>query len=195
MIELVPPAAWQSGRWANGGGTTHTIARWLDGDAVLARLSVAAIERAGPFSTFAGQRRWLAVLDDGGGLVLARGGVPVALAAGEALAFGGDEAIAARPRGPARVCNLIARADVAWSARVVAAGERVEARPGVTAVFAVAAQEVGLGGRIVELATHVTAIARDAGPVRAGGPALVLQLALPDGVAAVTVGDTRGGSP
>lgn len=111
----IEPAAWRSGPWANGGGTTHTIATWSDGAGQrLARLSVADIDRAGPFSRFPGHQRWLAVL--GGGLHLDCAGVPHHLATGAALAFAGDDpvTITTTPAAPARVLNLIIRRGVPW---------------------------------------------------------------------------------
>ncbi len=52
--------------WRNGGGITHEIATWpTDGDWRW-RVSVARIDRDGPFSAFEGVQRWFAVLEGEG---------------------------------------------------------------------------------------------------------------------------------
>lgn len=52
--------------WRNGGGITHEMATWpADGDWCW-RVSVARIDRDGPFSVFAGVQRWFAVLEGQG---------------------------------------------------------------------------------------------------------------------------------
>jgi len=48
--------------WRNGGGVTRELLAWPDADNWLMRLSVADIERDGPFSAFPGIDRWFAVL-------------------------------------------------------------------------------------------------------------------------------------
>lgn len=207
MIELVGEAAWQPGTWAHG--TTQAIAAWTDAaGAITARLSVASIDRGGSFSSFVGCDRWLAVLDDGGGLRLDRGGTPHPLATGATLQFGGDEPIVATPTRPARVFNLIVRRGLAWQARIVTALDDHEAPPGVVAIFATAATlAVELADRPHALARHVTAIATSRTPLRVRveaaptRPAIVVQLAGgPDRrravtVPAITVQDTARGSP
>jgi environmental stress-induced protein Ves len=55
--------------WKNGGGTTTELARKGDADRWLWRLSVADVERSGPFSDFTGYRR-LIVLLEGPGMTL-----------------------------------------------------------------------------------------------------------------------------
>jgi uncharacterized protein len=55
--------------WKNGGGTTTELARKGDADRWLWRLSVADVERSGPFSDFTGYRR-LIVLLEGRGMTL-----------------------------------------------------------------------------------------------------------------------------
>lgn len=57
--------------WKNGGGTTRELARWpLEGDWQW-RVSIARIERDGPFSRYTDVQRWFAVLD-GAGVLLNR---------------------------------------------------------------------------------------------------------------------------
>ena len=52
--------------WRNGGGTTRELLAWPHKDEWAARVSVARIERAGPFSAYPGVERWFAVLSGGG---------------------------------------------------------------------------------------------------------------------------------
>lgn len=183
MIELIDAAAWRPGTWAHG--TTHAIAAWTDvSGAITARLSVASIDRAGSFSTFADCDRWLAVLDDGGGLRLDRTDGAHRLAIGATLAFAGDEPIVATPTRSARVFNLIVRRGVGWQARVVTARDDHEAPPGVVAIVAAAAAlDVRLGDRALALPRHTTAIATTATPLQVSvdaapdRPAIVVTLA------------------
>ena len=62
--------------WRNGGGVTRELLVWPNAEDWLVRLSVAEIERDGPFSAFAGVDRWFAVLS-GAGVLL--GGVALGL--------------------------------------------------------------------------------------------------------------------
>ena len=48
--------------WRNGGGVTRELLRWPDADDWTLRLSVADIDREGPFSAFPGVRRWIVAL-------------------------------------------------------------------------------------------------------------------------------------
>ncbi len=59
--------------WKNGGGTTRDLLAWPDAAHWHLRISVAAIERDGPFSDFSGIDRWFAVLR-GVGVALRMGG-------------------------------------------------------------------------------------------------------------------------
>lgn len=79
--------------WRNGGGITHDLLTWpVPGDAWQLRVSVALIDRAGPFSVFAGISRWFTVLD-GAGVVLALPAGPVTLRPGDApIHFDGADA-------------------------------------------------------------------------------------------------------
>lgn len=53
--------------WRNGGGVTQDLLTWpAPGDGWQLRVSVALIDRAGPFSRFDGISRWFTVLDGPG---------------------------------------------------------------------------------------------------------------------------------
>jgi environmental stress-induced protein Ves len=62
----------QSTPWRNGGGVTHELLAWPSTQDWLWRMSVASIERSGPFSRFDGVQRWFAVLS-GAGVALRQG--------------------------------------------------------------------------------------------------------------------------
>ena len=62
-------------RWKNGGGTTTELCRDGDRDRWRWRVSVADVERSGPFSDFAGYRR-IIVLLEGRGMALSMGDEP-----------------------------------------------------------------------------------------------------------------------
>jgi environmental stress-induced protein Ves len=71
-MEIIGPSQWITQPWRNGGGTTHEIFREGPADAFTFRLSIADVDRAGPFSLFAGVDRWIALLE-GKGFALHRG--------------------------------------------------------------------------------------------------------------------------
>ena len=48
--------------WRNGGGVTRELLKWPDADDWILRLSVADIEKDGPFSAFPGVQRWIVAL-------------------------------------------------------------------------------------------------------------------------------------
>ena len=78
--------------WRNGGGATRELLAWPATDDWSLRISVASIERDGPFSSFPGVQRWLALID-GAGVVLRFGGEQRSLLAGdEPLHFDGAAA-------------------------------------------------------------------------------------------------------
>jgi environmental stress-induced protein Ves len=78
--------------WANGGGTTRELLRAEDGSW---RVSLAEIERDGPFSTFPGRRRLLTVVD-GVVLALVVDGVEQVVEPRRPFAFEGDSEVSAR---------------------------------------------------------------------------------------------------
>jgi hypothetical protein len=107
MARVIRSDEWQPQPWRNGGGITHEIVRWPATGEYSVRASVADVERAGPFSTFPGYRRWSTLL--AGSIELVVAGDSHALALGMPVEFAGDAAIAAYPRDRATLLNLIAR--------------------------------------------------------------------------------------
>ncbi|HUD30490.1 MAG TPA: HutD family protein [Novosphingobium sp.] len=98
--------------WKNGGGTTREIAAFPPGagmDHFLWRLSMAKVERAGPFSAFTGIDRKLAVIS--GRLRLSGPGIDVVLDdAGAPCPFDGGTALSGDPLdGPVLDLNAMAR--------------------------------------------------------------------------------------
>ena len=96
--------------WRNGGGVTRELLAWPSAREWRVRISVADIDRDGPFSTFAGVQRWFAVLQ-GSGVALTVDGVEHRCTSdGDALAFAGDATTACHLiDGPTRDLNLMLR--------------------------------------------------------------------------------------
>lgn len=96
--------------WANGGGVTRELLAWPQADDWRLRVSVAEIDRDGPFSPFPGIERWFVVVD-GEGVELRLPDGPRSVAAGDApLVFDGEAAPGCRLlHGPIRDLNLMVR--------------------------------------------------------------------------------------
>jgi hypothetical protein len=111
---VVHPSQVEPERWANGGGWTRTLLAWPDPARWVARISVADVERAGPFSVFSGVDRWFAVLEGDGVRLASAGRASVAVRASDAdmHAFPGDAATDCElPGGATRDLNLMVRRD------------------------------------------------------------------------------------
>jgi uncharacterized protein len=117
--------------WKNGGGITHEVIRVpADGAAFRWRVSIAEIQRSGPFSDFAGYGRTMALLR-GAGLVLRFGGGTSATLAqvGEFAQF--DGATATHCELLAGSCvdfNLMLAQPAGAVARVLSLGEGIDLR-------------------------------------------------------------------
>jgi uncharacterized protein len=96
--------------WKNGGGVTRELLAWPDAGDWQVRVSVAEIERDGPFSAFPGVERWFGVLK-GAGVELDFGGRAVRLTRTDPpLRFDGAAAPGCRLLdGPTRDLNLMLR--------------------------------------------------------------------------------------
>jgi hypothetical protein len=95
--------------WANGGGTTRVLARAGDGSW---RISLADIDRDGPFSTFAGRHRLLTVVD-GPVLGLEVDGETHVVEPQRPFAFSGDaDVVATVPEGAVRALNVVVDPEV-----------------------------------------------------------------------------------
>jgi environmental stress-induced protein Ves len=97
-------------RWKNGGGVTRELLAAPAGDGWRVRISVAQIERDGPFSAFLGVQRWFVVLK-GAGVELSFDGAITPLTRSDApFAFDGGAAPGCRLiDGPTLDLNLMLR--------------------------------------------------------------------------------------
>jgi environmental stress-induced protein Ves len=98
--------------WRNGGGVTQELLAWPTPEAWQLRISVARIERGGPFSAYPGVERWFTVLQ-GEGVVLRFASRRAMLTAGsEPLRFEGSAAPGCDLLdGPTQDLNLMLRTD------------------------------------------------------------------------------------
>jgi len=94
--------------WRNGGGRTRELLAWPQAADWALRISVADIERDGPFSAFVGIDRWFAVIE-GEGVALRFGDREQLCRRGdEVLRFDGADAPGCRLlAGPTRDLNLM----------------------------------------------------------------------------------------
>lgn len=129
---VLAPADYRRMPWKNGGGHTWQIAAEPPGSDVGSfawRVSVATIERDGPFSAFPGVERTLVLLS-GQGVRLSGAGAPIELRVPfEPVTFAGEAAIeCALVDGPTRDFNLMVRRSLA-SARLHVVRDRGEPLP------------------------------------------------------------------
>lgn len=110
MSMLIAADAMPAQPWRNGGGVTRELLVWPAGADWRLRLSLADIERDGPFSAFPGVHRHFAVIE-GGGVALQFADGERRLRVGDApLAFDGALAPGCRLlQGPTRDLNLMLR--------------------------------------------------------------------------------------
>ena len=100
MLSILRSADYPMRPWKNGGGTTRDIAVSPPGaslDDFCWRLSLAQVDRDGPFSRFDGVDRTLVLLD--GAMALHEQDRRIDLVRGEPVAFAGERAIEATVRG------------------------------------------------------------------------------------------------
>lgn len=150
-MRIIRSAALIPAPWKNGRGITRDIAGITDRLGPLWRLSLADIDRDGPFSAFPGLHRILTVVA-GEGLVLDLPGGPRRVTRLCPVAFDGAAPVTARlTTGAVRALNVMCRKDMIASVTMLSGAVRhtVVAEPGETvAVHIVAA---GAFGNTVEL--------------------------------------------
>lgn len=96
--------------WRNGGGRTRELLAWPGRERWSLRISVADIERDGPFSVFDGVDRWFAVLEGAGIRLETQSGRQALHRDGAVLRFRGEEAPeCALIDGATRDLNLMAQ--------------------------------------------------------------------------------------
>jgi len=112
MPHILSPGEFRSQPWKNGGGVTHEIVRWPDGDGgdYDVRISIADDRAPGPFSRFPGYRRWSFLAGPAPIVLDVAGAVHELVARGDHIEVAGDAAIACRlPAGPTRLLNILVR--------------------------------------------------------------------------------------
>jgi environmental stress-induced protein Ves len=130
MVRLLNPADYRSMPWKNGGGETTEIAVHPPAAALNAfawRVSIATIDRSGPFSLFPGIDRTIALLE-GAGIRLTGGGRDADLRTlFEPYAFAGEDAVdCSLVAGTVREFNAMFRRDGAQGTVVVVRGNNAE---------------------------------------------------------------------
>lgn len=106
-MRIIPPEAFHTQPWKNGGGITHEIAREDRDGALVWRLSIAEVATDGPFSAFTGLSRILTVIE-GAGLHLHTPEGRIDALPLRPVAFSGDLPVDSRMiGGPIRDFNVI----------------------------------------------------------------------------------------
>lgn len=94
--------------WRNRGGVTRELLAWPHRDEWRARISVADIERDGPFSHYPAAERWFAVLEGAGVRLKVGGGTQLLTPDSEPFAFSGNAQVdCSLIAGPTRDFNLM----------------------------------------------------------------------------------------
>ena len=200
MHQLLTPADYRRVPWKNGGGHTLEIASEPPGAGTTAfawRVSVADIERDGPFSAFPGVDRTL-VLIEGNGMRLASGSDSLDVrAAYEPVRFPGESAPdCALVDGPTRDFNLMVRRGTVRGDVVVVREAACDVEPARTRICYAAA-----GACACRVAAHAP-IAVPSGhallvtaPPGAAAPALSVTPVGDGAVALVAIVHDGGGAP
>jgi environmental stress-induced protein Ves len=118
-LALVPLAERALQPWRNGGGATRELLAWPDATHWSLRVSIAAIERDGPFSAWPGVERWFAVVAGAGVELRFADRTQRCLPGSLPLRFDGAEAPEAHLLdGPTEDLNLmLARGSSGWLLR------------------------------------------------------------------------------
>jgi uncharacterized protein len=98
--------------WRNGGGVTRELLAWPQAPDWLLRVSIADIDRGGPFSAYPDVDRWFAVIEGAGVRLDLPDGMRTLAVADEPVAFVGEAAPECQLiDGPTRDLNLMLRRD------------------------------------------------------------------------------------
>jgi environmental stress-induced protein Ves len=152
--------------WKNGQGVTEQIdihPEHAGLDDFMTRVSIAHVERGGPFSSFPSYDRIL-VIADGAGMTLDGGGEQIVLRPFQPFRFSGDDAIVATlPEGPILDFNVITHRSVSAALRVIAVDREMELPMGLVfcarGAFACEATRVERFDTMIGSATRVTPLA------------------------------------
>jgi hypothetical protein len=125
VIELIRASEYREQPWNNGGGLTREIAAAFSGERALWRLSLATIERDGPFSDFRGYDRTIVAID-GGVVELEVEGQRVVLGRAEPYDFPGEARVTCHVTGgAARDLNVLTlRDDFVHDCEIITAATR-----------------------------------------------------------------------
>jgi environmental stress-induced protein Ves len=152
MVRLLTPVDYRSMPWKNGGGRTVEIAASPQGaglDGFAWRVSVADVERGGPFSHFRGVDRSIVLLEGAGMRLRAAGGDAELTTPFVPYAFSGDEAVDCElVAGPVRDFNAMFRRGLVDGNVAVARGGDAEFGPAALRIVygATGAHEIAARG-------------------------------------------------
>jgi environmental stress-induced protein Ves len=166
-VQILRRDAFTPSVWKNGGGRTHEVFRVpAAGDPFRWRLSLAEVERSGPFSDFSGYQRLLTLLDGAFALRFSNGESHRLAGVGDLLRFDGALGVECElaSRASTDLNLIVSNAIAGVRARVVSltAPLAVHLVPGATlAIFAVAGaltvtREVSAGASGASGATGAT---------------------------------------
>ncbi len=186
-IRHLPAAKYRTVPWRNGGGITAEIAVEPEGATVdsrfLWRLSLARIDRSGPFSAFDGYDRTIALIS-GAGMVLnfgERGSARVDKPM-QPLAFSGEWAPGcALIAGPTEDFNVMTdRQRIRHRVERVEPGQgtRVLQTAPTLAIFAVGGGKVGVDGGTMDLGARDTLVVEGANEMTLASTGLALAVGL-----------------
>lgn len=163
--------------WRNGGGVTREVfVLPAPGAGFLARVSIADVDAAGPFSAYPGIDRVIMLLQ-GGAMRLRIGGETRALRAGEPFAFDGGAPVDCEIDSPTRDLNLMTLRGLATGSMTVLRGDTATQVGGDGDALVV----IGLGDGAVAGGMRLTAldsvIADDALEVAGHAAVITIRLA------------------
>ncbi len=182
-MQIIERSSFVTARWRNGGGVTHEVARREANGRMIWRISIAEVERDGPFSLFTGYERILTVIE-GNGMTLHHTDSDRSVLAKpfEPVRFSGDAAIDGKLiDGPCRDFNLIfdlkyfeARLTVARAVEAVGvAGQS----GGMTGIYCVSGRVTAASGQTVRAGSFAIAGAADLPmTLSKGGSALWIEM-------------------
>ena len=171
MHELIRASAYREQVWKNGGGLTREIAAadsW--------RLSIATIQRDGPFSEYRGFDRTIVAIE-GDQVELEVNGTRIALAPFEPFEFAGEDSVYARVLGKARDLNVMSARDAfAHDLAIVHGRERFILDEDETTFVIAIDGDVNVGDTMLHAGDTLALEGVDALVVTAHGRAAVVRL-------------------
>jgi uncharacterized protein len=179
MLRILRSTDYPVRPWKNGGGTTRDIAVAPPGaslDDFHWRLSLAQVDRDGPFSHFDNVERTLVLLS--GAMTLHEQGRRIELLRGEPFAFAGERAIEATLDGGSTLdLNVMTRREHArHTVRRESFRDRMNLQASTGSTIILFALEDGLGVDGERLDTHDTAIVAAQSVLVGGAAALIIEI-------------------